>query len=460
MILTLVEMQVMAAREQTRVAFHTLGCKVNQYEADKLATHFSRAGYLLCPSGQEADVYVVNTCTVTSEADRKSRQMIRRMARRNPRSLVVVTGCHAAAWSDALEGVRVLKIGQLEKETVFQQVEQALFGASPQMPDHLDYHTTPALLGRTRSYLKIQDGCDRFCTYCIIPYVRGRSRSRPVREILEEAKQLMNAGVQEIVVTGICVGDYGRDFQPRETLSGLIERLLAVPYLGRFRLSSFDPCDVDENLVELLTRHPRFCRHLHLALQHGSDRILRRMGREYTRQEFFLLCGELKRRASGFAVTTDVIVGFPGETDEDFQETVNLARAVGFSKIHVFPYSERQGTGAVKHRHKVHAQLRQQRVDHLLSVSRELSGKFHESLLGTTSGVLVEHERDRKTGFLQGYTSNYVPTLFSGPDSWTGKMIPVRLLSLYGEKVIGSADMREASLEHFSSRKDFCVDYP
>lgn len=424
-------------KHETRIAFQSLGCKVNQYEADKAAAQFATAGYRIVPYGGEADVAVVNTCTVTSEADRKSRQIIRRMARKNPSALVVVTGCHAAAWADELEGVHTLKVSQLEKETLFTKVHEALFNVTPTMPETVDYHTTPAFHTRTRAYLKVQDGCDRFCTYCIIPYVRGRSRSRPPDEILKEATQLLMEGYQEIVVTGICVGDYGRDIHGQSTFSSLFEQILKLPYDARFRLSSFDPCDMDQKLFDLLTEHPKACRHLHLALQHGSDKILRRMGRDYTCQEFFILCRELSKKATDFAITTDILVGFPGETEDDFEETVQLSKSIGFSKIHVFPYSERKGTGAVKHPNKVPVEIRNERVQKLLSLSSELTESFNRKFLGTIQDVLVEHERDKKTGLLQGYTSNYIPVFFEGPDFLQGKRVPVQLKEVVVEKVKG-----------------------
>ena len=392
----------------------------------------------MCQPHENADVYIVNTCTVTHTADRTSSKMIRRTARKNSNALIVVTGCHAESWNDpSLSNRSVLKIPQQKKENLFAKVEEALFGITPEISDAIDYHTISPLPLRTKAYLKIQDGCDRFCSFCIIPFIRGRSSSMPVKQVLLEAENLIQKGHKEIVVTGICVGDYGRDLAVRSPLSELMESLLSLTSEVRWRLSSIDPCDIDEKLIQLLANRPNFCKHLHLALQHGSNRLLKRMGRDYTTQEFFILCQTLKRKVPHIAITTDLIIGFPGETEEDFLETCSYVKRIAFSKIHVFPYSERKGTGAVKHAGKVPQNIKHIREKKVLEISKQLSIEFYSSCLGTTQEVLVEQMRDQKSGLLQGYASNYIPVLLDGADSLKGKLMTVLLDRIEDDKVYG-----------------------
>ncbi len=411
---------------------------MNQLEGLKLSSQFLKRGYQLCQPHENADVYIVNTCTVTRTADRTSSKMIRRTARENSNALIVVTGCHAESWDDSsLPNRSVLKIPQQKKENLFAKVEETLFGITPEISDEIDYHTISPLPLRTKAYLKIQDGCDRFCSFCIIPFIRGRSRSMPVKQALMEAENLIQKGHNEIVVTGICVGDYGRDLAVRSPLSELMESLLSLSSEVRWRLSSIDPCDMDEKLIQLLVDRPNFCKHLHLALQHGSNRILKRMGRDYTTQEFFVLCHTLKQKVPHLAITTDLMIGFPGETEEDFLEACSYIKTIAFSKIHVFPYSERKGTGAVKHAGKVPQNIKHRREKKILEISKQLSIEFYSSCLGTTQEVLIEQMRDQKSGLLQGYTSNYIPVLLDGADSLKGKLVTVLLDRIEDDKVYG-----------------------
>jgi threonylcarbamoyladenosine tRNA methylthiotransferase MtaB len=425
-------------KKNIRVAVQNFGCKVNQLEGLKLSAQFSVRGYQLCGHDENADVYVVNTCTVTHNADRTSDKAIRRTLRQNSNAVVVVTGCHAESWNDpSLPRNRVLKISQLKKENLVAEVEKTLFGGTSEILDTLDYHTISPLPMRTKAYLKIQDGCDRFCTFCIIPFIRGRSRSKSAEQVLQEAQDLIQKGHKEIVITGICVGDYGHDLTPKKSLSDLIMDLLSLSPHVRWRLSSIDPCDVDEKLVQTIWTHPNFCKHFHLALQHGSSRILKKMGRDYTKQEFFVLCRELRRRIPDAAITTDVMVGFPGETKEDFLETYAFVEATAFSKTHVFPYSERKGTGAAKHVGKVPHHIKKEREHMLLELSKALSIRFYASCLGSRQEVLIERSREQETGLLQGYTSNYIPVLMDGPDHLMGELVSVFLEAAAGDKVYG-----------------------
>lgn len=402
------------------VAFITLGCKVNQTETDAMAGLFKQAGYQVVDASEHADVYVVNTCSVTHLGERKSRQMVRRAARLSPKAIIVVTGCFAQLSPlevAALEGVDVV-LGTQERGQIVECVESVRQQKGPVcmvgdiMTAH-DFEDIPlqAVTGRTRAFLKIQDGCDNYCAYCIIPYARGHLRSRPLASIAREITNLAEAGFQEIVLTGINLGSYGREAGPL-TLVDAVRTVLAEPRIARVRLSSTESLEVSVDLIGLMEQDSRLCPHLHLPLQSGEDSILRTMGRPYDTADYAVLLEQLRQRVPDLAVTTDIIVGFPGETKESFARTAEFARSMGFAKIHVFPYSKRSGTPAATFAGQVSDEEKKQRVAALLAISKQSGRDFRQQFVGRTMPVLLENS---STGSMEGLTPNYQRVSISGP---------------------------------------------
>jgi threonylcarbamoyladenosine tRNA methylthiotransferase MtaB len=333
--------------EVKKLAVTTLGCKVNQYDTDSVVTQFIDAGYTLVDFGDVADVYLINTCTVTNLGDRKSRQMIRRAHKKNPHAKVVVMGCLAQTTPEdvaALEGV-TLVVGTNGRASIVDEVERLSLGEQNSLVEDIfgvsEFEDMPSLTfsGRTRATLKIQDGCDQFCTYCRVPFARGPSHSRSPQSVLEQVEQIVAMGYKEVVLTGIHLGLYGADLHPPLTLKQITEDIANTKGLLRLRLSSVDPHEITDELIELVASHPVVCAHMHIPLQSGSDRVLRRMGRGYSASQYKEIVAKLRAKVPEIAITTDIMVGFPGETEEDFQRTLDLANEVAFSKIHVFQYS-------------------------------------------------------------------------------------------------------------------------
>jgi len=417
-----------------KVAVYTLGCKVNQVESESIKQSFLRKGYQVVDIDEQADVYVINTCTVTHVSDRKSRAMLRRVRRKNPGAVVVATGCFAEISPQSLAGMPEVDIilGNREKERVADIVEQYQPGGRPLVmvggerpglsssPDII-----PAARERTRAFVKIEDGCESYCSYCIVPYTRGPVRSKSPEDVCEEIRHLVEAGYREVVLTGIHTGMYGRDLDGWD-LSRLLHKLLdSVEGDYRLRLSSLEPVEVSDELVALLEKDRRLCRHLHIPLQSGSDRILRLMNRRYTRDLYRSLLQELAGRIPGLALTADVMVGFPTETEEDFRETLELVEELPFYDLHVFPYSRRPGTGAYHLSPQVDPRLKEQRSRVLLSLARQKKAIFINRLLGQTLMVLVEERVDDCD--YEGLTDNYVRVVFPGEEGIKGSLVPVTL---------------------------------
>jgi len=436
-----------------RASFHTLGCKVNQYETREATADFLRLGYEIVPFGQPADVCVVNTCSVTDQADAKSRAALRRAARAGDDPLVVATGCYvetAPAAVAALPGVGEV-VPNAAKPRLAEIADEALRRSGrllfplPPAPAAGGDGPIPLLrgldgaAGRTRAVIKIQDGCNHFCSFCIIPFTRGRLRSRPPGEVLAEARHLAAAGYRELVLTGICLGDYGdeRGFPrgDRDPLALLLEDLAVLPGVERLRLSSLDPADTSDDLLATLARLPQACRHLHLSLQAGDEEVLRRMRRRYTAAQFRGLIGRIYAAMPDAGLTCDVIVGFPGETDAQFAETLRLCEEARFCHVHAFPYSPRTGTQAARLPDDVPPAEKQRRVAELTHLSERLGRAFAERHLGETVTVLVE-QRDRGTGRLSGLTGNYLRVHLDGPDTLRGRLVPVEVRSVAGEAAV------------------------
>jgi threonylcarbamoyladenosine tRNA methylthiotransferase MtaB len=403
-----------------RVAIATLGCKVNQCDSEGLAEKFRESGFDVVGFGDEADVYVVNTCTVTATGDKKSRQLLRRAVGAHPDAVVVATGCYAQASPDklaAIEGVALVS-GSADRSELVDAVCRLLAARdegrqSPAMNIVTDvaacreYQELPASgwSERTRAFLKIEDGCENFCAYCKVPYVRGPVRSRRLDNVVAEAKALAARGYRELVLTGIDLGAYGRDFGGSPDLADVLAACASVDGVARVRLSSVDPRDVKPSLIEVMATTAEVCPHLHIPLQSGSDEVLRRMNRNYTHSDYLGVVESARRRIGRVAITTDVIVGFPGETDEDFEYTVELARAVGFARMHVFAYSRRTGTPAASMPDQVPENVKQERSAALIRVGEELSLSYHGAMVGSTVSVLVEQAQ---AGQINGLTDDYV----------------------------------------------------
>lgn len=399
---------------QRRAAFATLGCKVNQYETESMEGLFKTHGYELVSFSEEADVYVINTCSVTQLGEKKSRQLIRRAHRMNPAAVVAVTGCYAQAEAEtirAMEGVGVV-IGTRERGRIVELVEEAM--ASGQTQDVVgnimeadtfeDIPLTEWPL-RTRAFLKIQEGCTNFCTYCIIPYTRGPLRSRPVDSIREEAGRLAEGGFHEIVLTGIHLGAYGRDLTDDIDLADAAQAVLDAGGIKRLRIGSLESIEVSPKLLALLKEDGRICHHLHLPLQAGHDVVLKAMNRHYTAAEFKDLLAHLLSEVPDLAITTDIIVGFPGETDEIFEETLKYVESLPLSGMHVFPYSRRKGTPAASYPNQVEESVKKERAHRMGQLAEQKAQDYAATWIGKDVEILVERCTD---GRIEGLTPQYI----------------------------------------------------
>ncbi|MDD6211621.1 MAG: tRNA (N(6)-L-threonylcarbamoyladenosine(37)-C(2))-methylthiotransferase MtaB [Clostridiales bacterium] len=403
-----------------KVAFHNLGCKVNAYETEVMIQQLQNCGYEIVPFEEIADIYVINTCTVTNMADRKSRQMLHRAKKRNPDALVVAVGCYVQADPEAVKkdmAVDIL-VGNDQKgrlAEILENHENALLDLKqPKEYEEISLYSSSE---HTRAILKIQDGCNQFCSYCLIPYVRGRVRSRRQEEVLKEAERLAENGFQEIVLTGIHLSSYGLDFPEEQefrseenfygtALARLIGKLAEIPGISRIRLGSLEPRIITESFVQALKDCGKICPHFHLSLQSGSDTVLKRMNRHYTRAEYEEKCRLIRQVFDHPAITTDVIVGFPGETEEEFQETVEYLNRICFYETHIFKYSRRKGTKADRMPGQVPEPVKNERSQVLLAMTEEHSRQFREFYLGKEVEVLLEEKRE--DGRYVGHTREYV----------------------------------------------------
>ena len=394
-----------------RVAYHTLGCKVNQYDTEAMRACFEQAGYATVPFEGQADIYLINTCTVTGTGDKKSLQLIRRCHRKAPEAQIIVTGCLAQrAPEDLLLPGVCLVLGTQRRASIVPLFEQALQSESPLVAvaplkgqgfEPLRIEAS----GHTRATMKIQEGCNRYCTYCIIPSVRGPIRSRPLSEIAQEAKRLSDAGFAEIVLAGIHLTSYGLDLGEGATLLEAIEAAQAPEGIRRVRLGSLEPVVVTPAFVQGLKALPKVCRQFHLALQSGSDAVLARMRRRYTAAEFLNACRLLRDAFPDCSITTDVMTGFPGETEADFDQTFALCQAARFSRMHVFPYSERGGTLAATFPDPVARPVRQARAARLIQLGEEMERAAARAMIGKRVEILVE---EAENGLAYGYTDEYL----------------------------------------------------
>lgn len=435
------------------VAIHTLGCRVNQEDSQAMLSELLQSGYTQVAFTEKADIYIINTCTVTHLADRKSRQVIRKAVKTNPEALVVVTGCFAQTHSEeaaAIAGVGLV-LGVEEKAHLVKLLASRLSGQdiAVQVSDLEAVDTfTPISqeIGsgdRTRGFLKIQDGCENFCTYCIVPYARGKVRSLPRKQAVAFAEKMVAAGYSEIVLSGIHIGAYGKDLAAGENLARLVGDIAEIPGLARLRLGSIEPMEVTTELLAVVRDHANICRHFHIPLQAGCDKTLAAMGRDYTTADYAKVITCMKELFPDVAVTTDVIVGFPGETEEDFQAGYDFIAEMGFSKIHIFPYSIRPGTPAAEYPEQVDSAVKKKRCDTLEQLAKKLTERTMSAYIGKEVTVLLEQPcRVAGKDYWQGYTEHYLPALVEGSNEEKGKIIKVLVKFvqngiMYGDSIKG-----------------------
>ncbi len=430
-----------------KIAFYTLGCKVNQADTASMENLFLRSGHQLVSFDGEADVYIINTCVVTNTGQRKSRQTIHRAIRKNPNALIVVTGCYpqtAAEEVKAIAGVDMI-IGNQDRAQIVQLVEERLAHRQTDTLDAVHKLTASTafeemaagdITDKTRAFLKIQEGCNQFCTYCIIPYARGPLRSRSLESIRTETQRLISAGFKEIVLIGIHLGCYGKENPDGPTLYDAVKTVLDVPGVQRLRLGSLESVEVEPRLLTLMQEDARFCRHLHLPLQSGCDKTLQAMHRPYTTAKFKTLLEDIKTKVPDIAITTDVIVGFPGETEADFETTCKFAESCGFSKMHIFPFSARKGTPAEKFAGAVTEAVKKERADILGKIDETMHKTFLQAMVGQTAEVLFEQPAGED--YFEGLTGNYQRVFVkSGGRNMGGEILPVKITAFDGEKLLG-----------------------
>jgi len=429
-----------------KIAITTLGCKVNQFESAAFASEFESLGCQMVPFQGAADVYVINTCTVTAKAGQQSRQLIRRILHAHPEARIVVTGCYAQMDPETVLGLAeqpVTIIGNGNKHLLVQAALAEgppdlvmLMGQIRRKKEICDLPVT-RFRGRTRAYLRIQDGCDNFCSYCIVPYTRGRSRSLPLAAVLRQAATFADQGYRELVVTGINVGKYGLDLAEQQTIYTLLDRLCGdFPEL-RLRLSSIEPTEVNDLLLELMLRHPNFMPHLHIPLQSGDDEVLARMNRRYTRDEFAAVIQLVHQVLPSASIGCDVLGGFPGESEQAAENTYQLLAELPVSYLHVFPYSRRPGTLAATFGQQLPGPVKDARVQRLRTLDGEKRVQFYRNQIGQMQRVLVER-RQGQSGLLQGFSENYIPVLFPGSSALVRRVVQVRLTSVDQGQAFGT----------------------
>jgi threonylcarbamoyladenosine tRNA methylthiotransferase MtaB len=395
-----------------KLSTYTLGCKVNQYETEAMCELFQKDGYDVVKAEEIADVYVINTCTVTNLGDRKSRQFIRRAKRQNENAVIAVVGCYSQIAPEevkSIEGVNLV-IGTNERSKIVEIIRNINSEDNISMVDNImevrkfEEMKIDNLEDRTRAFLKIQEGCNQYCSYCIIPYARGPVRSREKENIVNEVKRLVKNGFKEVVLTGIHVASYGKDFKTIGLID-IIKEVNAVEGLERIRLSSIEPTLLDEDFMKELSTCEKFCDHFHLSLQSGSNGVLKRMNRRYTKEEYGKIVENIRKYYPDASITTDLIVGFPGESDEEFMEGMDFIKTIDFYQIHVFKYSPRKGTPAAIMKDQISGDIKNQRSDKIISVASEMEEKFLNRFVGKTIDILFEEKKD---GYYIGHSKNYL----------------------------------------------------
>lgn len=425
------------------VAFYTLGCKVNQYETEAMTELFTSNGYKTVDFDSEADIYVINTCTVTNMSDRKSRQIIRRAKKNNLNSIVIVTGCYAQTAPEdvaKIEGVNLI-LGTQDRKNIVSLAEKLLpdqmtCGVSDIMHNHSfeDLHIQSYSDNRTRAYIKVQEGCSQFCSYCIIPYARGPIRSRPIDEVLCEVERLAENGFKEIVFVGIHIASYGIDIG-KAMLSELLIRANKIDKIRRIRLSSIEPMTLNHKFIEDIKDCHKLCPHFHLSLQSGCDATLERMNRKYTASQYKQIVNGLRKHFPDAAITTDIMVGFPGETDDEFMQTCKFVKETAFADAHIFQYSQRSGTPAAEYGNQIDPKIKEARAKKIAELTAISRMEFLKSQLGKTTEVLFEQLVHGKTNWYEGKTDNYITVIMRSDDDIRGQFKTVSLKESDGNTI-------------------------
>lgn len=442
-----------------KVAFHTLGCKVNIYETEAMQELMQKAGYSIVDFDDKADIYVVNTCSVTNMADRKSRQMLHKAKKDNPDAVIVAVGCYVQAAAKSIkqdEKIDII-IGNNMKNKIADIINDYYEHQDPNTVDISgdfvldiskikEYEEFRVLKHKehTRAFIKIQDGCNQFCSYCIIPYTRGRVRSRSIEEIEKEVRDLVNVGYKEVILTGIHISSYGLDFEYRIQLIELVEKVAAIEGVKRLRISSLEPRIITEEFVERLAKLDNFCPHFHLSLQSGSDNTLKAMSRRYDASEFKEGVRLIRKYFDMPALTTDIIAGFPGETEDDFTESLEYIRDIGFFELHVFPYSKREGTKAASMKETLSNKDKTRRVNLLLSMQEPIRRKFLEKKIGKEVEVLIESEFEHENKrYVLGHSKEYIKVALPYIEKARNMIIPAQLISFIKDDIILGEELKQ-----------------
>ena len=425
------------------VAFCTLGCKVNQYETNAMEQKFIQAGYQIKNFNEKADIYIINTCTVTNMSDKKSRQMIRKAKQLNKDAIVVAVGCYVQTAKEELENIKELDLilGNNEKKDIVQYVEKHQSGIMQIKyndvlhQNEYDEYGFVTHIEQTRAIVKVQDGCDRFCSYCAIPYARGKVRSRKLENIIEEVTKLAQNGIKEVVITGIHIASYGKDFNENIGLIDVLEKINEIEGIQRIRLGSLEPMLINENFLNRLSKLDKICHHFHLSLQSGCDETLKRMNRRYTTEEFRNVVNLLRNTYNDVILTTDIIVGFPGETEEEFKKTYEFLQEIKFYKMHVFKYSKRSGTKAAIMPNQIKPEIQEERSKKLIELSDLNQKEYNKQYLGKTLEVLFEEQSGE---YIKGHTQNYIVVNVKGNiSSFHNEIINVKIVEMLGDELLG-----------------------
>ena len=438
----------MSQKGEKKVAILTLGCKVNQYESNAMAQKFLDAGYEICNMEEKPDIAIVNTCTVTNIADRKSRQILRKVKEENKEAVVVAVGCYVQVAKEKVDQMEEIDIalGNVEKKDIVQIVENYIenHNKNVQIIDvnqekEFDEMGLTTYTEKTRATIKIQDGCNQFCTYCLIPYARGRVRSRNKQNVIEEVTKIAKSGIKEIVLTGIHIASYGKDFEENYRLIDLLEDLNKIEGIKRIRLGSLEPTIITEDFTKRLSKLEKICNQFHLSLQSGCDETLKRMNRKYTCKDFEKVTKILRSYFKDANLTTDIIVGFPGETEEEFNATYEFLKKIKFYKMHVFKYSPREGTVAAKMPNQIDGKIKEQRSQKLIELSNRNQSEYNKNYLGRPLQVLFEEKSNR---MWTGYTANYIKVHVKSDEDLENKILDVMPEEILEQGLFGTLNKK------------------
>lgn len=430
-----------------KIAIHTLGCRANQLESSIISDKFMELGWEIIKFSEVADVYVINTCSVTGKSDNESRYYARKAKKTNPDAKIILCGCYTqvspeeAAQLDEVDLVlgntEKLEIAELITNGKIFEQENKIYVSDIMQQDKFQDKVVFSASGRTRANIKVQDGCNFRCSYCIVPYARGKSRSNELSNIINQVDKITKKGFQELVLSGIHLGQWGLDLTPKIHLADLIKEIEKIESLKRFRLSSIDPMEFTDELIETITNSEKFCRHLHISLQSGNNEILKAMRRRYNVEYYNKLIEKLDKNIPDIAIGSDIIVGFPGETQEQFEDTCENLKKLPISYIHVFSYSKRKGTPAGLIENQVPENIKKERNKRLTELAKKKNLDFRESFIGKNLEVLIELARDKKTGLLKGMTDNFIPVLVDGSDDFKNKIVSVKIKKVEDTNTFG-----------------------